>query len=307
MSGSKKAQGSGLLPKLLLWGLVLLFGVLYLSSINEKRGEDEADGHAAEAVPAADNASVGEASRDRISVGGEPEAAGMTSAPETAAANRVPPASGAASSVVAGPSSSGQEAAPAPVPEAGPGGGAAPLVVEKPPVQSADTAPGQARRLSRMENGGERAEDIAPGGKRAEPPEAQPAEQPGIRASLSAPREPAAVTPAEAEAFAKAVMSEPESAATARAPQPAAAPAQASDTPVPEAVPAETARAPAPAAATEPQESAAQARARIMAEYEAMRQRAHEEKRRRWGQPSAQGQYPAFPGYMPGYYPPRQP
>lgn len=112
-----------------------------------------------------------------------------------------------------------------------------------------------------------------------EPPVAEP--------SPEAPKE---VSPAEAEAFAKAVLSEPE-------PQPD--PSVAAETEPEPAVSAE----PAPGAV---QDDAEAQRARVLAEYEAMRRRAEEEMRRRWqgpGLPATPYGAPGVPGYYPQPYP----
>lgn len=122
------------------------------------------------------------------------------------------------------------------------------------------------------------------------------------------PGESAEVTPQEAEAFAKAVVSEPEQAPEqpGAAVQDEAAPAV-SD-PAAAAAPEVPAEEP-PAVVVETME---ERRARVMAEYESMRRRAEQEMQRRWqgmGMPSPGPGMMPYAGYPPGYYPqaPAQP
>jgi hypothetical protein len=144
------------------------------------------------------------------------------------------------------------------------------------------------------------ADASAPGAQAAPPlaPAAPPAEVVvPVAAGEGPPGEPAAVSPEEAEAFAKAVVSEPE-----RSPEGTAPAGEQRAEPQAETVaePAAPVAAPAPAPETMEQQ-----RARIMAEYEAMRRRAEEDMRRRWegmGMPGP-GMMPAGP-YVPGYFPP---
>jgi hypothetical protein len=92
---------------------------------------------------------------------------------------------------------------------------------------------------------------------------------------------PAAVSPAEAQAFAKAVVSDPAGAEPAAAEQPT------------------------PPAASPAAETTEERRARIMAEYRVMQQRAQEEMRRRWGQGAMPAAPYGYPGYPPAYQPQR--
>jgi hypothetical protein len=154
----------------------------------------------------------------------------------------------------------------------------------------------------------------------AEIPSPVPAEVP---AEVSAE-----VTPAEAKAFAEAVISEGETQPgasggntdapavidpAAAAPETTVAPAAPFDAPVQSGVAglaAPRALSPPPrwppTAALPPRRSAQETldarRARLISEYEATRRRAEEEMRRRWGQGGMPVPY-GYPGYAPGYYP----
>lgn len=277
MAGAESSKGLAWWPKLLLWGVVIVVGILYLGSVNKHEPKDQGEetavqtGQKVPATTAPTTPAPAEAGTEAI-----PQEAAPV---ETQAAASPPPS---AESVTVGP------AAPAGETAASSGQGAA--------EQSAVT--------------GERAAEEAR--VAAEVP-AQPESTAGDKDGEVARPE---VTPAEAKAFAEAVMKDSE--AERKAPEAAVAPVPEAPAPgkpagsvtaAPE-VAAPVPPVPPPAATIPPkppvQESIEERRARIMAEYDAMRKRAEDEMRRRWEQRDMSPAY-GYPGYVPGYYPQRQP
>ncbi len=280
MSGSESSKKKSFWTKILLGGAVVLAGFLYLDYVDKGvtlGDKPEASGQAngqnaapvANAVPTEDNVAAGEPITSEV----VDEASGEQLTVEES----VQPGSGT------------HEASSA----------------EDPPT--GQTEPQDAPAL-------ESATSIA------EIPSAEPAEEPAEVA--------AEVTPAEAKAFAEAVISEGETQQdvsgggtdspavidpAAAAPETTAAPAAPANAPAESGVAglaAPRALSPpprwpptaAPAPRRPAQEALEERRARLMAEYEAMRRRAEEEMRKRWGQGGMPVPY-GYPGYAPGYSP----
>jgi hypothetical protein len=293
------------LPKLLLWGLVLLFGYLYLGAVERS---EQLVGQSA----------PGAADTMAQTGGTESPSAGVTTTPDRQPAAAAQPAAGLA--VQQPTQSEPVRAAASPTPPAAQATAeppAPPRVAEPMPAPTPTSMPAP----------------IAAPAPQSQPVTAQP--------SPATPEDK--VTKAEAAAFAQAVMSEeatveddaaeaaattPPAAASAPTPaQPAAAPAQpaAAQPPAraPVAPPAMAApRLPQPPAmpraapASQPgvQQGAGAApvpREELMKQYEAMRKQAMEDAQKRWQQyygnrppmPMGAPPVPMYPGYAPGRMP----
>lgn len=292
MAGSEAGKGLGLWPKLLLWGAVILIGVLYLSSVGQHRSDEDRQERAAaqpteveEADTSAGAGAISASEEGAATIaGGETGTVDANLQVETAIDQPVSAEQSASMEETARAAEELIETTAAPQPEPIPEAG------ERLPAEQEPTRP---QGITASEYGSDA------------PPEqrvlAEPAQEPKTAPAQTKPHalkaEPAAeeapevdVTPEEAEAFAKAVISDSDEKPATQVPDP----------PEP-TVPDARATAPTTATAAPPGENWQERRARIMAEYEAMRKRAEEEMRRRWGR-GGMGPYGAYPGYGQGYY-----
>jgi hypothetical protein len=243
MAGSETNKRLSFWPKLLLWGAVLLVGSLYIGSIHDRR--DSKDPVRQPTAPTAGSALDIAPAGARVEAQIEPAPTDQVAARvESVASERLSP----------------QTPRQATIPSATPA--AAPVVAAT--AELAEPA-GEAR-----------APDLA-----AKPsPEVKP--EPQSPTDETDGESVPDVTPAEAEAFARAVMSEPQ------------AEELGSESPGP--------------GSSSVAETLEERRARIIAEYESMRRRAQEEMRRRW---ESGGMHsppyiprPSYPVYSPRYHPP---
>lgn len=321
-----KRSGLGWIPKLSLWAVVIAFGYLYLSSVDQDTAGD------------ATQATV--AGESDVEVGGFQKIADrfgeLTSSAETVIADvtaagadgfnqvveKVKELTGTAEPQVADDLAS--DAAPAEVAKAEPV--AAEPVAAQPAVAETSAAP----RESAAEPASMRVAEERPAASAFNRHSAPLPATSAVRTTSSEPevahQESAAaevivdsppMKDAEATVFAESLMGEEPAAETASvsAEAPAVAPTQQVLAPVPVA-PQPFARSEgAPAATGAPaferrQESAAQYRARMMAEYENMRRATDQRAREYWERMlapapmSAPAGYPAYgPGYGPAYGP----
>ena len=261
MAGTESKKALSLWPKVLLWGAVIVVGFLYLGSVDDRRSSGEQE----DAVPSTSSA---------------PEPAAPVEAPNSPDAAAKPLAADA--EPVTGEAIPAQSPPPrAPIPSEVSTAAAIPVPPKALPLPS---PPAQAQVQETA--------DAAP----AQDPEAESGsgalsamESEGVEAVTDATAD---VTPAEAEAFAKAVISEPEDGEPISEPEVSAPPRPASPEPAPVSPP-----------------SLEERRAAIMAEYQAMRQRAQEQMRQRWMQGGGSvppPPYGGYPGYPPAYYQPQQ-
>ena len=278
MAGAESSKGLTWWPKLLLLGAVIVVGILYLGSVNKHEPKDQGQEAALETGEAV-SATAG-------STPSAPAEAGTEVTKEEAAPVET---SAGVSSEPSAESVTVDQAVPAGEIAASPGGGAA---------ETAASA-----------GGGHPEEEATVAVETPAPPYSAAGEAGGDEAAHE-------VTPAEARAFAEAVMKDSEAEGKA----PAAVVSTVPEAPAPEkpagsvtATPEVTTPVPpvpSPAAVVPPQpsvqDSIEERRARIMAEYEAMRKRAEEAMRRRFEQRGMSAPY-GYPGYAPGYYPQRQP
>lgn len=280
MAGSGKV--SGLLSMLVLWGVVLAFGVLYLVSISGRDGAGEANPQSpqpvaevqatADGVAALRPAGVGSQASEAVqqqaveATGGQPPAGtSMPHSPPSSVSARV-------ADDATGTGMFGSLPVRGPIAQpVGTGLGAQSSGVDQWPqavVEPAPQVPSVAAETSSVRDGTPSASAEATAGATVGAAEVGRADQ--MQASMPAP-----VVPIPAESL-------------------------------PHVVPAAPAAVPAQSSASKPEPPSNYARS--MAEHEAARRRAQEEMRKRWGQGRSQGQYSTYPGYYaPGYYPQRQP
>jgi hypothetical protein len=315
-----KRSGLGWIPKLSLWAVVIAFGYLYLSSI--------------ERDPAGDTTQAAVADESGVEAGGfqkiMDKLGDFTSSAETVIADVTAAGADGFNQVVdkvkeltgtAEPRSADEpvsDAAPAEVAKAEPAA-AEPADVAPAVVETSAAAQESAAKPASMRVAEER--PVASAFNRHSAPlpataarTTSPVSEPEVPVQESASAETIADSPpmkdAEATVFAESLMGDesPAETASASVEAPASAPIQQGFVPVP-VVPQPFARAeiaPAPAgvapALEDPRESAAQYRARMMAEYESMRRAADQRAREYWERMQAPA--PAgYPGYGPGYGP----
>ncbi|MEA3275713.1 MAG: hypothetical protein U9Q81_10580 [Pseudomonadota bacterium] len=298
MAGSESSKGLSLWPKLVLWGAVIVIGVLYLGSVDQQRSDDDRQEGA---VPRPTEVEEAGTSTGADAISESEEGAGTVAGEQIGSVDAkvqvevtteqpAPAELGAdvegTTRVVVEPAEATAAPQPESIPEAREG-----LQAEQEPAPAQGAAALEDRPSSPQEQTAVEEPSQVPD---AVPPQTQGRAPKGEQAAQEQPSE---VTPEEAEAFAKAVISESDENQSGQQPT------QVPDPPEP---PASGIPASAPTTATAPpaQENWQERRTRIMAEYEAMRKRADEEMRRRWG-PGGMGPYGAYPGYGPGYY--RQP
>ncbi len=272
--------GLGWWPKLVLWGLVIAFGVLYLGSVKRHIGES-GDSTATPPVATTTLAPIG-----TVTTGGAAETSGPAA----------PPAA------PTGQAASEPEPTPAPVQAAESAAFASGLMSAAPDSNgAAGSAPGETEPM--------------PAWTAQSPPEGiKDATPPKMPRDLGQPPGPEAQGPSAA-APSSVPATAPVSAAPAVAPAKEPAPGRAPTVPVPIATPEGAGAATGPVSAlppgTSPGEETMEARRRrILAEYEAMQRAAQEQMRQNWGRmvtPGYPGHAPNSPGYgqVPGGYLPR--
>ena len=277
---SAASAGLGWWPKLVLWGLVIVFGVLYLGSVNRHLGESQESASGPRETMTT-TGPIGTASS------GDPADAPVPGAPPTGRAAAQPEPTSSPEQAVESAAFAGGLMSADPESE----GASAPGQDEKAALPAASVqapvAGIEGANPPEMRQGpGHLPESEVRGPAVAVPIVSSASPAPAAPALVSAPAAVGPGAPVAGEAVAGSVRSAPTDAPGA-------------------------ATGPAPAVTTASGESTEARRRRILAEFEAMQRAAQEQMRGNWGRMAVPG--PAGPppgygygaGYGPGAYPPR--